>query len=248
MSSSCLNCTTLNTEKYCPNCGQKSTTHRYSIQHFIEHDFIHGVFHVDKGIFFTLRELFTRPGHSIREYIQGKRATHFSFITFLLLILTINALMASYSDVKMSDLIPSSSKAVMNSFEKFTTQYPKLMLAITIPINSVFSYLWFKKARFNYSEHLVANSYKAVAELIVSLVFAVLMIIYSNVKVLMFIYFGVVTPLIYIYDIWYYYQMFSVYYKTKRELFLRSFMVVFSYTFLIVLVGVFFGIMEGLKR
>jgi len=248
MSSSCLNCTKLTTEKYCPNCGQKASTHRYSIQHFIEHDFIHGVFHVDKGILFTLKELFTRPGHSIREYIQGKRATHFSFITFLLLIITITALMAPYSRLRISDLIPVSSKAVMNSFETFTTQYPKVMLAITIPINSLFSYLWFRKAKFNYSEHLVANSYKAVAELIISLLFAVLMIVYTNIKVLMVIYFGVMTPLIYIYDIWYYYQMFSIYYKTKKEVFLRSFMVVFSYTMLIVFIGMFFGIMEALKK
>ena len=25
---------------YCPNCGQKTDTHRYSLQHFFVHDFL----------------------------------------------------------------------------------------------------------------------------------------------------------------------------------------------------------------
>lgn len=63
MSKDCLNCAaTVVPYNYCPNCGQKTTTHRYSIQHFIAHDFVHGIWHVDKGILFTLAGLFKRPG------------------------------------------------------------------------------------------------------------------------------------------------------------------------------------------
>lgn len=66
----CLNCTAPVTQNYCANCGQKSTAHRYSIKHFLAHDFIYGVWYIDKGIF-TLKGLFARPGHSVREFIQG---------------------------------------------------------------------------------------------------------------------------------------------------------------------------------
>jgi hypothetical protein len=47
--------------------------HSYSIKHFIEQDLIHRIWHVDTGILFTIRELFTRPGHCVREFINGKR-------------------------------------------------------------------------------------------------------------------------------------------------------------------------------
>ncbi len=72
MEVTCLNCEHSIAEKYCSCCGQKTSTHRYSLKHFVEHDFVHGVWHVDKGIVFTIKELFTRPGHSVREFILGK--------------------------------------------------------------------------------------------------------------------------------------------------------------------------------
>ena len=221
-SSGCLNCATPIAEKYCPNCGQKSTTHRYSIVNFVEHDFIHGVWHVDKGIFFTIKELFSRPGHSIREYIQGKRANYFSFVTLILLILTLSSLLAPYVHIKMFDLIASNRTKEMNSFEAFISKYPKLIILILIPVNSFFSFIWFKRAKLNFSEHLVANSYKAAVELIIGLIFTVILIFYTNIQGLSVIYTMVVMPLIFLYGLWYYYQLFFCYGYSKKARFFRS--------------------------
>ncbi|MBO9674777.1 MAG: DUF3667 domain-containing protein [Sphingobacteriaceae bacterium] len=33
---------------------------------------VHGVWYVYKDFLFTLKGLFTRPGYSVREFIQGK--------------------------------------------------------------------------------------------------------------------------------------------------------------------------------
>ena len=88
---SCLNCNQNIRSNYCDYCGQKASTHRYSVKHFIEHDFIHGVWHVDKGILFTLKALFTRPGHFVRNYIEGKRVNYFNFVSLLILIMAISA-------------------------------------------------------------------------------------------------------------------------------------------------------------
>src|SRR5687768_14676548 len=123
----CLNCNHQAGNNFCPHCGQKSSTHRYSVMHFVEHDFIHGVWHVDKGILFTIKELFTRPGHSVREFIQGKRVNYFSFVTLILLILTISSLLTPYIHIKLSDLMPANTKGMMNSLEKFASKYPKLV-------------------------------------------------------------------------------------------------------------------------
>ena len=45
----------------------------------MEHDLIHGVWHIDKGVLFTVKELILRPGDSVRGFIQGKRVGFFSF-------------------------------------------------------------------------------------------------------------------------------------------------------------------------
>ncbi|RZK21474.1 MAG: DUF3667 domain-containing protein [Pedobacter sp.] len=240
--SDCLNCATPISEEFCAHCGQKSTTHRYSIVHFVEHDFVHGVWHVDKGILFTIKELFSRPGHSVREFIQGRRAKHFSFVTLILLILTVSTLLAPYLHIKMSDLIPMKTQNVMNSFEEFVTKYPKIFIVILIPLNSIFSSLWFRKARLNFSEHLVANSYKAAAELMVGLLFTLLMIFYTNLKGLSMIYFAIIMPFVFAYGIWFYYQLFTNYGYSKKALFFRSFGVILS-------IGVFqalFGFIWGM--
>ncbi len=246
-SPNCLNCTATVSLHFCPNCGQKSTTHRYSIKHFVEHDFVHGVWHVDKGIFFTVKELFTRPGHSVREFIQGKRVIYFSFITLILMLLTLGGLLAPYTQIKMVDLMPQESKEMMGTMERFMSTYPKLVMIITIPFYSLFSFLWFRKSRLNFSEHLVLNSYRIIPELIIGLLITVICIFYTNTKVLSFLYIGIVGMFGLFYSVWFYYQFFSAYYANKKLLLLRSIGVPASYMFLSFLVGIIIGAVGLLK-
>lgn len=70
----CLNCATEVSRNYCSNWGQSSHTHRLSLQHFVAHDVIHGVLHLDKGLIFTIKKVMTRPGYAAMEYIAGKRS------------------------------------------------------------------------------------------------------------------------------------------------------------------------------
>ena len=78
----CLNCNNEVKEQFCPICGQKTSTHRFSFSHIFNNGVLNGIFNVNKSLFYTLKELFTRPGHSIREYIQGKRIRHFNALAY----------------------------------------------------------------------------------------------------------------------------------------------------------------------
>jgi hypothetical protein len=244
----CLNCNQSITTNFCGNCGQKSTTHRYSLKHFIEHDFIHGVWHIDKGILYTVKALFTRPGHSVREYVLGKRAGYFNFITLLLLLVAMAGVIAHYSHLNMADLMPESSKKTMTSLQRFTTTYPRVFLLITIPIYALFSYIWFSKAKFNYSEHLVLNSYKTATELMIGILFTILTIFYTNIPVLIIIYFIGIYTLFMGYTIWLYYQFFSQSGYSKKSLLIRSIMVPVSYFFVSFLVGVVWAVFSRLAH
>lgn len=243
MTNACLNCKKPVKENFCANCGQKTTVHRYSLIHFVEHDLIHGIFHVDTGIIFTIRELFSRPGHSVREFINGKRVGYFSFVTLLLVIVGISHLLGEYAQIKISDLMPENSKGAMNELQELTNKYPKATLLLTIPFYSFFSFLWFRKSKLNLTEHFVLNSYRTVAELIIVLFFTIITIFYTNIKVLFIIY-GFIGVFSFIYAFWFYKQFFSVFGYTNNSLIIRSIGVVFSYILLSMLVGIIMGIMN----
>src|ERR1044071_7443960 len=85
----CLNCDTELQGAYCFKCGQKASTHRFSASHFIAHELVHGIWHIDKGILYTLKHVLTRPGRLSREYIAGKRTGHFSLVTLLIFLVSL---------------------------------------------------------------------------------------------------------------------------------------------------------------
>lgn len=86
-SKNCLNCDTPLGGKFCYECGQKSDTHRITARHFIFHDLVHGVWHLDKGLLFTLKETFTRPGYAAMDYINGKRVRYYNIFYLMILVL-----------------------------------------------------------------------------------------------------------------------------------------------------------------
>lgn len=239
----CKNCNEIITGNFCANCGQKTSVHRYSFRQFVKHDLIHGIWNVDSGIFFTLKELFTRPGHSIRGFINGKRVRYTSFVTLLVIILAVSHFIGEYSQVKLSDLMPESSKESMNVIEEFTKKYPKLTLLLTIPFYSVFSFLWFRKSKLNLTEHFVLNSYKTVVESIIGLIFTIITVVYTNQNGLMTIYSFVVFFSL-AYSFWYYKQFFSAYGYSKISLIIRSLCVIFSYMLFSMMLGMLMAIMK----
>ena len=84
----CKNCNQNFKGHFCNNCGQTADTHKMNF-HSLWHDIQHGLFHFDNGVLYTAKQLFTRPGNSIREYIDGKRVRHFKPISLVILLATV---------------------------------------------------------------------------------------------------------------------------------------------------------------
>ncbi len=247
MQTNCLSCKTELIGKFCQNCGQKENTHRYSILHFIEHDLIHGVFHIEKGILFTIKALFSKPGHAVREYVNGNRTKLFNFISLIIVIMAFSSFITGYSKIHISDLMPSSSKASMNDLEKFSTKYPKLVMLIMVPVYAIFSFISFKKAKLNFSEHLVINSYKASADLIVGLLFGILTIFCTNIPILTIAY-SFVSLFSFVYSIWFFKQYFSAYNYTTKQIIFRAVMVPISFMILSFFIGIVMGYLKHIKH
>lgn len=240
----CLNCNSPVNDAFCSKCGQKISTRRYSIKYFFTHDFIHGVLYLDRGLLYTIKELCVRPGHSTREYVEGKRAKLINSFTFLLLVIMIGHFLSEYSSIKIADLVNSESKEYISDLEGFSIAYPRIFILITIPIYALFSFFWFRKPRQNFTEHLVLNTYKASGELIISALFTLLTIFYHNINVLVLV-FSFLSFSLTAYSTWFYYQYFSTFGYKKPVLLIRSFMAVISIIFLSAIITMIISAISG---
>jgi Protein of unknown function (DUF3667) len=158
----CKNCGNEVSGNFCSNCGQRANTHKLNM-HFILHDLQHGLFHFDKGILYTAKELLTRPGHTIREYLEGKRVRHFQPLSFVIVLATFYGLLYHYlifSQIHVTlidpqdDITGASGKIVTWMTEHFA--FDSLFFIIT---TTLVSYFIFKKQNYNLAEHLALNTF-----------------------------------------------------------------------------------------
>jgi len=166
----CLNCNHKTAGKFCSNCGQKTDTHRIRLGHFIMHDMMHGVWHLEKGILFTLKETFSRPGKAALDYISGKRIRYYNVFYLSLLLIGLNLLLSHFYDGFRhgTDEIPKEGLALRDFFSK----YLKLILLGIVPILAVNSMLVFRRLKLNLAEHFIINGINLVGMLVISIFFS----------------------------------------------------------------------------
>lgn len=176
----CLNCgkeIDLN-NNFCANCGQKTQLHKLSLSE-LGHEAVHYFTHADKGIFHLLKLLLNKPGTVAREYILGKRKTFFPPLNFFLIVAAICLFMTgvgnrissrnagrptSYtqsaqrqsSAPDMQDIKKQKRAA---NIGKFMSAYANLIPVFAVPLITVFMWLFYSRAKYNYTEHLIANMY-----------------------------------------------------------------------------------------
>lgn len=79
----CSHCDTSLLGEFCHQCGQAKHLHRID-GHFVWHELMH-VLHLEKGIFYTIRELLLRPSVTIRSYLHEDRSRLVKPLLFLIL-------------------------------------------------------------------------------------------------------------------------------------------------------------------
>lgn len=152
-STTCLNCNTELSGKFCSGCGQKADTHRITAKHFILHDLVHGVWHVDKGMAFTIKETFTRPGYAARDYIAGKRIKYYNIFYLLLLLLGLMLFAGNYVE---GGLIGDPNTAGSEEAQKVNEVlglFPKLLYLSFVPVLALVGMLMFRRLKLNFFEH-----------------------------------------------------------------------------------------------
>jgi uncharacterized membrane protein (DUF106 family) len=182
----CKNCQTGFQGKFCPECAQSASVHRFTIPHLL-HEVFHHVTHVDSGALFLLRKLVYVPGKVAREYVEGKRKRYFNPFALLLLMIAVMVVVNNKTNIyghftkgirEMSvGLVKDAggstaaekqkteravkelqeSMAQADAANKKANDNSKILNLIFLPLLSLFSWLFFRKSGFNYAENLVMN-------------------------------------------------------------------------------------------
>lgn len=179
----CKNCGNKFDGKFCNQCGQNIRVDKLTLRNFME-EVSDSVFQVNHGLLFTIKSMFVRPGHTIREFLNGKRKEHFKPIAFALTLSTVYFLVSqlSNSPTLIDDFLSGYSNAGEDS--NFTADkspiinwlsnnyaYTTLLL---IPIFSLASYIAFLGLDRNYLENIVINSYITGQQAIFYVVFMII--------------------------------------------------------------------------
>ncbi|THD31409.1 DUF3667 domain-containing protein [uncultured Flavobacterium sp.] len=181
----CKNCEHEVNGNFCSECGQSTHTHPINF-HYLWHDIQHGIFHFDKGLLFTAKELFTRPGHSIREFIQGKRVSHFKPTSLVFLLGSFYGLLYHFFHIEIPANVTSEDTGqTFNVMGDWITAHYALATLFTIPLLSIASFLAFRKTGYNLVEHLVLNGFIAGQKLMLQFIFFPLLYIYSGTQTIL---------------------------------------------------------------
>jgi hypothetical protein len=162
-SGACLNCGHDVPDRFCGRCGQDAHhTHRLTMAHML-HDIPHSVWHVDKGIIYSLRTIVTRPGTTIRAYLAGQRVDHFRPLSLLLVVTGTFAFLSSVLHIEMlPPRDPSVSEAayeMQKSGLEFMAKYMSWVYVALVPVIAGFARLFLRRGGYNYAECLVIAAF-----------------------------------------------------------------------------------------
>lgn len=156
----CLNCRAPLAGRFCAACGQRSDIRRMDWR-WLWDEFMTSVLVVDRGILFTIRQLFSRPGHALREYIEGRRKPHFKPLAFVALPAALYSLLYLWF-FQVDPVIlglPPEAKRIGDVMNQLMGDYYALIELGTVPMLSLFTWLAFRSWGHHYVEHVVMNAF-----------------------------------------------------------------------------------------
>lgn len=241
----CKNCENTFEGNFCSNCGQKVNTVRLN-WHYLKDEFKYVFLHVNKGLLYTAKQLFIRPGDTVREFIEGKRVQHYKPILMLFVLAGINGLIMHFFPAEKF-IYPNSTNALSASKQIEITKklmdllssHYTLFELILLPIYSFCSWLAFKKYGYNYIENIIINCYATSLRLMIGILFFPIQYLLLNSPYLILISFLTMIPSIG-YTIWLIVQLYKD--KDLGNVILRMLLFCFNlalFALLLFIIGIF---------
>jgi hypothetical protein len=164
----CGNCAASVAGAYCAACGQPAGRGRLTLRS-VATRMVADALDLNRGLFFTFLELWRRPGGVARDYVRGRTVTYANPVKYFLVMGALTTLVyvqtglagriaeqfAAGISAGSTGMIHPRAEAVVEVINSYFT----LFLAFTLPSTAAASRLAFRKAGYNYAEHLVFNTY-----------------------------------------------------------------------------------------
>ena len=234
-SKNCLNCGEELFKRYCANCGQSAAIRRFTTFHPTGASSKGGSI-FDIPFLFTLKGLATRPGHSVREFLKGKRIQHGKIYSLLIIFLLVDNFILNHTHFRLSELSQDSGN-IFNLLIDLRKSNPKLFLLSIIPVQAVLTRLLFAGSGQNFVEHLYLNAYRTIGAFFISILFSISTAFTHDIKTLLMINTFLVIPRL-MYDFWFYSQYFSTFSFSRFSLYLRSAIATVALIVLLIVVSV----------
>lgn len=247
----CVNCGQHFEGFFCPKCGQRKIEGRFTFKESAGWIF-DKIFNLERGIFFTIRELFIHPKEMIDNYLQRATVRYMHPFRFVFLLATISALATILSGTFESSQMMEGMEGYVDGFNESASdrnkasiekgiviietvkKYLAFIMLANIPVNALASFLVYFRRRYNYTEHLILNCYLYGFSIIVSLPLFLVMLLENG----LYIYSGL-NSLVYLASFAY---IFSKFFKENIiESFLKA-ILQFVITLVIMLIVLVIGI------
>ncbi len=234
-SKNCLNCGEELFKRYCANCGQSAAIRRFTTFHPTGTSSKGGSI-FDIPFLFTLKGLAIRPGHSVREFLKGKRVQHGKVYSLLIIFLLVDNFILNHTHFRLSDLTQDSG-TFLNTLMDLRRSNPKAFLLFTIPVQAVLTRLLFAGSGQNFIEHLYLNAYRTIGAFFISILFSISTAFTHDIKMLQTINTFLIIPRL-MYDFWFYSQYFSTFPFSRFSLYLRSAIATISLLVLFIVISI----------
>lgn len=249
----CKNCAHEYEGKHCPQCGQRAKVKRITTKAVFE-EVRDRLLHIDSGFLFTFLQLARRPGAAIREFIEGKRTPYTKPIKFLIWATALNFLVFhllgldqeiihAVTEQQTRQPASAGARAFQEKFTRYIFDHPAVMVFLLIPNLSLCSWLFFRKEKCNYAEHIVLNAYLMGAVSLFGLVTnPVLKIMHTN-QASLYLRYTFNILLVFGYIGWGYVSFFQPQHRKWLCWLKAVFSIVLGYMFLILIVSVLTAIL-----
>ena len=153
----CENCQATLSQNYCPNCGKTARVAKINFGYLTSE--VGEILMLEKGFFFTVKELLLRPGDNVRRFILKDRSRLLKPILFIVMTSLIYSLLNYYFPFEAKYNQTSTVEnyeTKINSWVMANYGYSNLMMGVFI---AYFTKLFFRKSGYNIFEILILICY-----------------------------------------------------------------------------------------
>ena len=176
----CRHCQYVFQGNFCPNCGKSSKETTFNLR-YLGNKLV-GAADLTGGFFRSIYKLLVKPGSSIRDYLSGNTSVLSNPIKMFLIL----GAVSTWLCIKFQFFVnPEGQYAASDpvgfgleniaGYNKHSGEYFMFFTLTGVPLFALFSWLVYRKRKYNFVEHFVLNIYIAIAQFVILMVFTPLL-------------------------------------------------------------------------